>query len=595
MKFTLLLVVVFAFDYVPTFAQGKAGASGASPTAASSSTNQSTPQQGFVYFLRSNKHLQYATCLTENYNLTYQDLCIDNNQEKIFSKPVKRDTKYTVSIILDRWPDDNPKSDTLNFTEYTIRSLDVQTTNYPADRPFSPDELDTVLSVKVRFYDSIPRYWAGTQKERLSSPHLRIALTQDSVILLTRIFDNDFNSKAPKHLAFVTNPNYRGTRARDALQRPFYSGPRPRDHRPLQVIEKKMFLPTLKQFDTAADKASIYTSLFYEYKTVLETAYEDHQDSLTDEEKKGMSRRDKKKRQKTLQDEFYILNRDYDSVIWAYGKLCNPLRFSIDSLHKIIADPATRKPYMVLNAILYFQLLDAFYHTKAQNNAKDTIIFPGKIAVRPQDDLIPETAIPIDGEDSAGNFYFRTIHKALMYQSIYHQPFSYATWDYGALTIPYRYRFSPRNKYVYTSPGKDSSAPATSASEAAINVSFYIGRKWGRTRFYEDPTMSHNTLSGEVAFVTGPTLVAMTAANVDTLNHFTGIRRAYAYTGPSNIIAWSVGLGGVLQVRTINFGAFGGLDFPLQGNTGWIYSKHFWLGFGIGVNLGMFASGHSVN
>jgi hypothetical protein len=198
--------------------------------------------------------------------------------------------------------------------------------------------------------------------------------------------------------------------------------------------------------------------------------------------------------------------------------------------------------------------------------------------------------------DSANNFFFHIIHKSILHQSIFYKSLHFGTWDYGTITVPFRYRFPRSRGHIITSAGKDSSTVTVpSESSAALNLTLYFGRKWGHTRFFEDPSQSKNTFTVEAAFIMGPTLIPLSLANVDSSSKYVGIKNSYSYTGPANIIAWSFAGGAVLQWKSINFGLFGGLDVPLTGNTGWVYAYKPWIGFGIGVNLGVFTSGNAVN
>jgi hypothetical protein len=88
-----------------------------------------------------------------------------------------------------------------------------------------------------------------------------------------------------------------------------------------------------------------------------------------------------------------------------------------------------------------------------------------------------------------------------------------------------------------------------------------------------------------VAGFAGPALVPLSASNIglsDSLNK-----------SPSNLLAMSVGFAAVFEWHSINFGLFTGWDLPLTRNTGWVYAGKEWIGFGIGVNLGMFTSANA--
>ena len=128
----------------------------------------------------------------------------------------------------------------------------------------------------------------------------------------------------------------------------------------------------------------------------------------------------------------------------------------------------------------------------------------------------------------------------------------------------------------------------------------YIGRKWGRTRFYADPTMTNNTVSVECMAFAGPSLIALSLSNIDsaTTKYITVSsvmnKTTNTYIGPANMIALSTGGGVVLGYQKFSFGFFGGIDIPMTPQSGWVYNKKFWIGFGIGVNLGVISSGKGI-
>lgn len=600
MKVLFIVIALLLSAATLLHAQSKGAAGGGGGAGSQGSANQSTPQQGFVYFLKRNKHLHYASVRTETYYFTYKQLTTGKvARASIFMKPVFHDRKYTVSINLARWPLDDPKSGKIDFAEETIRPIKLIETDFDwRSHHLVADSVDTVLDVKVQYFDSIPRYWATKKDNWLLHDRLQIAITQDSALLMTRVYQNNFNSDARRNVAFVTNPNYNGIGPKDKRQT-YLRAPKNPQKRPISEIEKDDFLPAVKVFDTARSDSSkliAYEEMLDIYKGKLEPAYGYDKDDMAKASTEGVSCRKMKALKKILDSEFFVLDRDLDTVVDAYNVVFKKIKGELTALHDSLLNPGLSDDQRLESQLSYLDKLYAYQDKQPHGGGPgNTGLFPGPIAVQPTDEQMPETAIPINGEDSATDLYFRIIHKTLMRQSIYFLPYHYATWDYGTLTVPYRYRLPPKNKYIFTTTGKDSTAPAPSASDASISLSLYFGRKWGRTRYYEDPSMSHNTLSSEVAVITGPTLVTLSASNVDTLSTFTGKKKGYIYSGPSSIVAWSFGLGGMVQIRTINIGAFAGFDIPLSANTGWVYARHLWVGFGIGVNLGMLTSGHSVN
>jgi hypothetical protein len=212
--------------------------------------------------------------------------------------------------------------------------------------------------------------------------------------------------------------------------------------------------------------------------------------------------------------------------------------------------------------------------------------------------MLPDTAIPLKNNDFSDSFYLQIVKKNILNKPIYFISLPYSAWDYGALTIPFRYRFARSSSFIATPSSK--AIPSEEESDATLNLSTYFGRKWGRTRFYADPTMTHNTLSLETVVCGGPSLIPLSLSNIDSsskeISSSTSMGKiSNSYIGPANMIALSLGGGVVLGWQKFNVGFFSGYDFPLTPNTGWVYRKKVWLGFGIGVNLGMVSSGKSLN
>lgn len=214
------------------------------------------------------------------------------------------------------------------------------------------------------------------------------------------------------------------------------------------------------------------------------------------------------------------------------------------------------------------------------NNRVDAInILLGKATVD------SDYARPITNLDSAQKFYLQVNNKLAAGSPIVFISIPYSLTQYGAMTIPFKFRWAPPGRSIKAkSPsGSDSVVSAPSESSASINLSGYIGRKWGRTRFYFDGSKTHNTTSFMLAAFIGPTLVALNGTNTEAKDSF-------VVNTPSNILALSYGGAAVFEWRAIDFGLFGGADVPLTSHYGWVYRNRFWLGFGIGVNLGMFST-----
>ena len=141
----------------------------------------------------------------------------------------------------------------------------------------------------------------------------------------------------------------------------------------------------------------------------------------------------------------------------------------------------------------------------------------------------------------------------------------YATWEIGLATIPLKYRFGKINDSI------------PNDATTNINAGIYLGRKWGRTRFYHDKDAKTNSWAITVACFFSPTVINITPEN--TRNEV---------KTKSNELALGSGIGILFSYRDINFGILGGYDLPLS-NVGskWTYTNRPWIGFGIGYKLGI--------
>lgn len=200
----------------------------------------------------------------------------------------------------------------------------------------------------------------------------------------------------------------------------------------------------------------------------------------------------------------------------------------------------------------------------------------------------PDYAIPIGSKDSAQNFYLQIDNKTFTSDPISYIQLRYASTQFGAMLIPYKYRFAPKHTQIYIPKPQsninknDTIFPAPSESTGNINIAVFIGRKWGYTRFYFDQTKTHNTLAFMVSGFAGASLIPISLSNVKFPKDADSLA--------SQAIAFSIGGAASLEWRGIDLGIFSGLDIT-SNKFDWIYNKKIWIGFGIGVNLGMFTSG----
>ncbi len=181
-------------------------------------------------------------------------------------------------------------------------------------------------------------------------------------------------------------------------------------------------------------------------------------------------------------------------------------------------------------------------------------------------------SIPINPSEGGKYYYVFKKRKDLTLPPLYVQRFSYKQIEFGAATMPLKYRFS-RTKRM--NDGRKVDIPADVTTE--VNVGFYTGVKWGNSSFYSDTKRSGEHLAFMASLFTGPIKISLAADTVDNT-----IKKN------SNQLGWQFGLGGWLGIKKIELGFFGGLDIPLsKEGRKWDYAYQPWIGFGIGYKLGI--------
>jgi len=200
----------------------------------------------------------------------------------------------------------------------------------------------------------------------------------------------------------------------------------------------------------------------------------------------------------------------------------------------------------------------------------------GKLKVRfwhiiPATDKYQNSSNYVNSQDSIGNFYFQIPKQKILGDDNIYYSIPYALTEIGVLTIPFKYRFGHKDKNIPNDVSTD------------INGGLYVGRKWGRKRFYFDKSLNHESAAFTLAVFAGPTKIELTDKNVNNTTIF---------KKDSNELGVSAGFGTMYSYRSINIGLFGGFDFPVStAGQNWFYSNKFWLGFGIGYSLNILSGG----
>jgi hypothetical protein len=186
-------------------------------------------------------------------------------------------------------------------------------------------------------------------------------------------------------------------------------------------------------------------------------------------------------------------------------------------------------------------------------------------------------AIPIDIlQDSVSNFYLRVKPINFFNDPVIAIKIHYSAIQAGILTIPFKYQFG--GKSYYTKTNRLDTVPNDVSTN--INVGLCVGWRYGATKFYYDQNKTHNNISQMLGVFFAPTLIALNSSNT-----FDSTSKS------SNQLGFSIGAGYLFELKTINFGFFGGIDLPTHSARNWFYSKRIWFGFGLGVNLAMFTQG----
>lgn len=189
-------------------------------------------------------------------------------------------------------------------------------------------------------------------------------------------------------------------------------------------------------------------------------------------------------------------------------------------------------------------------------------------AFKCQPDSVIGNDLYVNKKDSTSNFYFEINDNPTLANPVNYISIPYALWQIGAITIPFKYRFANSNNNI----------PADASAD--FNAGIYIGRKWGRKRFYRDKERNHNSASFTAAFFTGPTVIPIKKENVrDTLK----------YTQETNELGWSVGVGSLYAYKEFSMGIFGGIDIPLSKYAqNWNHAYRPWVGLALGYKLAVF-------
>lgn len=144
--------------------------------------------------------------------------------------------------------------------------------------------------------------------------------------------------------------------------------------------------------------------------------------------------------------------------------------------------------------------------------------------------------------------------------------------DFGALTIPFKYRFGfkKNNIEIYDD------------ITASFNVGLYAGYKVTKSSIINKAGTYKQR--NHMSFRIGP-FVNVSAVTIDSIASTVG-KVPFKGTDKRNIAVLSGGLGFMADFKGVQVGLYTGVDFGVGPDAAnWNYHKKFWLGFGVGYKL----------
>jgi hypothetical protein len=178
------------------------------------------------------------------------------------------------------------------------------------------------------------------------------------------------------------------------------------------------------------------------------------------------------------------------------------------------------------------------------------------------------------------NRYDRNAKYVLELQNREHISYKHNSLDFGALTIPFKYRFGYKRGNIETKDSKNDNVKDDVVS--SFNIGLYGGYKLSKYSIINKAGtyVNRNFFSLRV----GP-FINLSAVTLDTLNTFAG-ESPLGKDVKLNIAVLSSGVGLMGDVKGVQVGVYGGWDFGMGSEArNWNYNKRFWLGFGVGYKI----------
>lgn len=189
----------------------------------------------------------------------------------------------------------------------------------------------------------------------------------------------------------------------------------------------------------------------------------------------------------------------------------------------------------------------------------------------------------VDSTDSVNNFCLLIKKRSIVKNLIYFYRVPFARWEAGAVNIPLQF-----------TPGHNDVA-LNGISTTFLNVNAFLGRAWGNTKFYYDPSKTHTAFTGMLSVFAGvgqlPALtIQSNGAGKPPNNSYNLSPQAASLAGTSQL-GFSYGAGATVTIDIFDLGLFVGNTLGIGSGelvNGWYGENKWWVGFGLGLNIGMF-------
>jgi hypothetical protein len=174
----------------------------------------------------------------------------------------------------------------------------------------------------------------------------------------------------------------------------------------------------------------------------------------------------------------------------------------------------------------------------------------------------------VNAKDNPDSFFFRIKKREVLGDTHKYVSIPYAVNEIGVITVPYKF-WNGKNG-------------VSNNVITDFNAGLYVGRKWGRQRFYYDKAKNHESIAVTLAGFAGATKIDVTKDNT---------KDSIKFDRNSSELGISVGFVTMLSYKQFNFGLLYGWDVPLTtASKNWLYASKPWIGFGIGYKVAILSN-----